>query len=76
MRQLIVRNLDEEVVQAVKERAARHGCFAEAEHWEILREALLAEPTEDPKTVLLEMPSVGEDADFERIRGLARPLVL
>lgn len=76
MAQLIVRKLEETVVHALKERARQHGNSAEAEHREILREALLAEPTEDLKAVLLEMPSVGEDADFERIHSLPRRLDL
>jgi plasmid stability protein len=72
MAQLIVRNLEDDVVQALKERAGRHGRSAEAEHREILREALLLWPKEDPKQVLLDMPAVGEDADFERLRDLPR----
>lgn len=67
MNQLIVRNLEEEVVQALKIRAARHGRSAEAEHREILREALLpAKPRKTLKDLLLAMPAAGEDADFER----------
>lgn len=76
MAQLIVRNLEDDVVQALKERAGRHGRSAEAEHREILREALLARHGEDAKEVLLEMPSVGEDRDFERIRDLPRRIDL
>lgn len=37
---LIVRNIDPSVVQALKVAAARHGRSAEAEHREILRAAL------------------------------------
>ena len=44
MAQLIVRNLDEELVTRLKLRAAEHGRSAEAEHREILRQALAAEP--------------------------------
>lgn len=67
MTQLIVRNLDEEVVRELKLRAARHGRSAEAEHREILREALLPAHGKRPlKELLLAMPSVGDDADFER----------
>jgi plasmid stability protein len=40
MAQLIVRNLDPELVQRLKLRAARHGRSMEAEHREILRQAL------------------------------------
>lgn len=44
MAQLIVRNLDEELVARLKRRAAEHGRSAEAEHREILRQALTEEP--------------------------------
>jgi plasmid stability protein len=37
---LIVRNLDDGLVQALKERAAAHGHSAEAEHREILARAI------------------------------------
>lgn len=64
--QLIVRNLEEEVVYELKQRAARHGRSAEAEHREILRHALLPGKKKSLKELLLEMPPVGEDSDFER----------
>lgn len=41
--QLTVRNISEQVVRALKRRAADHGRSAEAEHRDILRKALLAE---------------------------------
>lgn len=74
MAQLIVRNLEDDVVQALKERAGRHGRSAEAEHREILRKTLAPKPAIDPKAVLFEMPDVGEDSDFERARDLPRPV--
>ena len=37
---LHVRNLDDEIITKLKIRAARHGRSAEAEHREILRQAL------------------------------------
>jgi antitoxin FitA len=40
---LLVRNLDEEIILRLKRRAARHGRSAEAEHREILRQALQVE---------------------------------
>jgi antitoxin FitA len=43
MRSLQVRNLDDELVGRLKRRAARHGRSAEAEHREILKQALSAE---------------------------------
>jgi len=71
--QLVVRNLDEEVVRALKLRAARHGRSAEAEHREILRQALLPARAPKPfKELLLAMPNVGDDADFERIADHGR----
>lgn len=41
MAQLTVRKINEQVVRALKQRAAAHGRSAEAEHREILRAALL-----------------------------------
>jgi plasmid stability protein len=43
---LIVRNVDDELVRRLKMRAARHNRSAEAEHREILRQALAGEPAE------------------------------
>jgi antitoxin FitA len=44
MAQLVVRNLDNELVARLKRRAVEHGRSAEAEHREILRQALMEEP--------------------------------
>jgi plasmid stability protein len=66
--QLVVRKVEGEVIRALNLRAAQHGRSAEAEHREILRQALL--PAKDGRSIkdmLLAMPDVGEDADFERI---------
>jgi plasmid stability protein len=41
MAQLTVRNIDESVVRALKQKAASRGRSAEAEHRDILRRALL-----------------------------------
>jgi plasmid stability protein len=77
MAQLIVRNLPESVVKALKIRAAQHGRSAEAEHREILRGALLSPRTgRTLKHALLAMPDVGDDSDFERIRDLGREVDL
>lgn len=70
---MIVRNLEEDLVRQLKVRAARRGRSAEAEHREILREAL--KPRGAAKTLkqrLLEMPLVGEDVDFVRPRDVGR----
>jgi plasmid stability protein len=66
---LVVRNVDAEVVQLLKERAARNGRSAEAEHREILKAALRQPRKRSFNEVLLSMPNVGEDADFEGLRG-------
>ena len=44
---LHVRNLDDALIRRLKRRAARHGRSMEAEHREILREALSAEVEPD-----------------------------
>lgn len=66
MANLVVRNLDDEIVQALKERAARHKRSAEAEHRAILRQALTRPQRRSFAQVLSSMPNVGGDADFER----------
>ncbi len=76
MAQLIVRNLDEEIVRELKLRAARNGRSAESEHREILRRSLAAKPRRSIKDILLSMPDVGEDADFERVRDAGREVKL
>lgn len=72
MAQLIVRNLDEEIVRELKVRAARNRRSTEAEHREILRRSLATEPQKSIKEVLISMPDVGEDADFERVSDTGR----
>lgn len=76
MAQLVVRNLEEELVKELKVRAARHGRSAEAEHREILRDALAPRPRQNLKEYLRAMPDVGEDSDFERPPDLGRPVEL
>jgi len=63
---LIVRNLDQRIVDALKQRAARHGRSAEAEH-RCLLESLLIKPVgKSLAEVIASMPDVGVDEDFER----------
>jgi plasmid stability protein len=69
-RQLVVRDLPEELVKRRKERAVEHGRSAEAEHREILRVALA--PRRTFKEALLAMPDVGDDAAFVRPRRASR----
>jgi plasmid stability protein len=54
--QLLVRNVDEETVARLKARAAAHGRSVEAEHREILRVALEADP----------------QAEFRRLAAMSR----
>jgi plasmid stability protein len=68
MAQLIVRKLNDRLVQRLKRRAARHGVSTEEEHRRLLREVL--EPEKKPKLkmslldYLCTMPNVGDDYDF------------
>ena len=55
---LHVRNLDDDLIARLKRRAARHGRSAEAEHREILRQALANE----------------EEAPFEKLAADLRKL--
>lgn len=66
MAQLVVRNVDEAIVLALKRRAARRNHSAEQEHRDILEQALLHPKRRSLADVLAAMPDVGEDADFER----------
>jgi plasmid stability protein len=66
MAQLIVRNIDDALIRALKKRAARHNHSAEQEHREILQQALLGPQRRSLAEVLAKMPNVGEDADFVR----------
>ena len=73
MGQLIVRNVDDELIHALKVRAAQKRRSAEAEHREILREALASRRKRKTlKESLLDMPGGGDDADFERPRDFGR----
>jgi plasmid stability protein len=71
MAQLIVRNIEKAIVDSLRARAAKHGRSSEAEHREILREALLERPAGDFKQHLLAMPYDGQD-DFRIPRKQGR----
>ena len=76
MAQLIVRNLDDEIVTRLRQRAARHRRSTEAEHREILRQALVpSRSRRSLKEHLLAMPDVGTDEDFERAPDRPRKTV-
>lgn len=76
MPQLIVRQLEEGLVRALKERAARRGRSAEAEHRAILEAALRGPyPNRDFKTYLLAMPATPRFR-VRRSRDRGRPVKL
>jgi plasmid stability protein len=66
MAQLMVRNLPDELVVALKQRAAKRNRSAEQEHREILKAALRGPRRKALAEVLASMPNVGEDEDFAR----------
>lgn len=66
MANLIVRNLDRAIVQALKKRATRHGRSAEAEHRSILESTLARTRRKTFAQVLASMPNIGRDKDFAR----------
>jgi plasmid stability protein len=66
---LVVRNIEEELALALKQRAAANGRSAEAEHREILKAALKRPQRRSVADVLANMPDVGEDADFDLRKG-------
>ena len=67
MANLIVRDIDESLVRALKQRAAKFGRSAEAEHREILA-SVLRRPSKRPLAqALAAIPNVGRDEDFARL---------
>ena len=66
MADLLVRNVDDCLVQRLCERAAAHGRSPEAEHREILAKALGGTKRKCFAEVLMSMPNAGEDSDFAR----------
>ena len=68
MASLIVRNIDDDIADALKMRARRHGISAEAEHRRILEQVLAQPKKKSFIEVLSLIPDVGEDADFVRVQ--------
>ena len=66
MADLLVRGVDDALVQALKKRAGDHGRSQEAELRAILATALLGPPRRNLAELLAAMPDVGVDADFQR----------
>ncbi|POZ50106.1 FitA-like ribbon-helix-helix domain-containing protein [Methylovulum psychrotolerans] len=69
MPSLVVRNIDEAIINALKQRAMEHHRSAEAEHRAILAEALLKPPRKSFAEAIATIPNVGIDADFQRVNG-------
>ena len=68
MAQLIVGNLDDELVARLKLRAAEHGRSAEAEHREILREALATGPRRSFKELAAKVRAMSAGRSHTRPR--------
>jgi plasmid stability protein len=64
--QLIVRNLSEDVVKALKQRASKRNHSTEQEHREILESVLRGPKRRRLADVLATIPNVGKDSDFKR----------
>jgi plasmid stability protein len=73
MAQLVVRKLQDAIVQKLRERAAKAGVSMEEEHRRILRAAVQApSQTKSFKEHLLDIPAGDDDALFSRKRTLSR----
>lgn len=68
MANLIVRNVDDAIVMALKARAGLEGISAEAEHRKILAMALLKPVKKSFAEVLCSIPNAGADSDFDRFQ--------
>ncbi len=77
MAQLIVRNIEDAVVKALKLRAVVNGRSAEEEHRELLRAALQRSRSSQPdfKSLLASIPT-GDDDLFDRPRDTGRDISL
>jgi antitoxin FitA len=73
MANLIVRNVDDAIANALKIQASQHGTSAEAEHRRILAQALLHPQKKSFLEALSQIPNVGNDDDFARIQDQPIP---
>ncbi len=64
-RSLMIRNVDDDLLQALKSRAALNGRGVEDEHREFLKTVLQRPGKKSFKEILSAMPNVGEDSDFK-----------
>jgi plasmid stability protein len=66
MAELVVRDVDDAIVRALRRRAGIHGRSEEAELRALLACALEVRPCSSLAELLSAMPAVGRDEDFER----------
>jgi plasmid stability protein len=66
MADLVVKDVDDAIVRALRRRAGIHGRSEEAEHRAILAAWLPITPCGSLAERLMAIPGVGRDADFER----------
>jgi len=67
MPSLIVRTLDQSIINPPKQRAVEHQRSTEAEHRAILAEVLLKPARKSFAEAIANIPNVGVDADFLRV---------
>ncbi len=67
MANLIVRNVDDKIVNALIVQAIKHGTSAEAEHRRILSQALLRPKKKPFLEAISQIPDVGTETDFARV---------
>lgn len=70
MAELVVRKLDQRVIDALQVRAAQKGRSMEEEHRALLERELLQPRAMSFEEMLASMPNVGRDEDFERIGSI------
>lgn len=78
MAQLIIRKIEEKVVQKFKMQVGQHGVSMEEEHRRILREALMGSSKKRLafKGYLQQMPDIEPDALFERCNDFGHEVEL
>lgn len=65
---LVVRDISDEIVQALEAHARHLGVSAEVAHRQILEQALTSPKTKSFIEILNAIPDVGEDSDFARVQ--------
>jgi plasmid stability protein len=68
---LRVRNLDDKLIARLKRRAARHGRSTQAEHREILRQALASEIEPSFETLAAELRQADQKAKADSVGSSA-----